>query len=535
MVRSALWQTGSNGMMAVQKQSRRKLLARAVASSLFLTACFPPAEAAEGDTTVRPETWGAAGDGVHDDTKALQSAIDQARGRTVLLTGNAYKVSGNITGVLNIPSTGLRLRGQGAARPIISCATDGAFILQGNTVHNVEISHISFEGTDGRCVAIGVTGASSDVKISDCTTRYCGLYHGGASVGNYASVNRQNSPTRVRIENCTGTGNPKAITGLAFIALFYHADSRVSGCRASNYRHGIMWWGGDSAVNADGAPNAERKTSGIVISDCSVSNIGDGGIWGSMGRNIKIINCIADSCGDVGFDAEGCQDVIFSGGKVRNCPNGCLTTFWGARNIVFENIAVELSNANKIAFRSYNATLQATFSESVSIIGGSITCLDGVGRLDQGNGPLDSFRIQGTRLENVIIDMAQQNIHDVTIEDVMIDLTRRAPDKSGAAAISIGNLQHNGRRGGKAIIHNCRIVSPIPQPGLDDCAIAFTGGDVNADTEFLAEGNRISGFGTAFALTDYAGRARYRLRSNQIGQGKLRRNGMSSQSVLEMR
>lgn len=483
---------------------------------------------------VRPETWGAVGDGVHNDTKALQSAIDRAGGRTILLTGKAYRVSGDKAGVLNIPSSGIRLRGQGAQKPIISCATDDAYILKGNAVRNVDISHIAFEGPDGRCVSIGISGASSNIRISDCTAQYCGLYHGTTSANNYVGANGGNSPSGVQIRNCIGTGNPKVIAGLAFISLHYHTNSQVSGCRANNYRHGIMWWGGDSAANANGAPNSERKASGITIADCEMSDMGGGGIWGSMGRDIKVINCTVDTCGDVGFDAEGCQEVTFSGGKVSNCANGCLTTFWGARNIVFENIEVKLSGPRKLAFRSYNATLQATFAESVRIIGGSITCLDNIGWLDQANGPLDSFLMKGTYLKNVIIEMVQQNIHDVTIDDVTIEFTLQAPEKSGSAAISIGRLQQDGRRGGRGIVRNCRIMSPGPQPGLGDCAIAFTGADANADTAFSAEGNRISGFGTAFSLTDAAGKSVYRLRNNQLGQGILKRTGMSSRSILDV-
>jgi len=516
----------------MKRQSRRRALVNTAAAAL-LTRRLAQASPAEDSDTIRPENWGAFGDGVRDDTKALQSAMDNAHGKTVLLTGKSYRVSGDKSGILKIPSSGIRLRGNGQ-RPVISCVTDDAYILKGDSVHDVEISRIGFAGPNAGTVGIGITGASSKIRISECTARYCGLYHGTSTADTYANVNKKNSPVGVQIQNCTGTGSPKGSNGVAFIAIDFHSDVLIAGCHATSYQHGIVWWGGDSAVNANGAPGAERKTSRITIKDCHISNMDGGGIWGSMGRNIKVVNCVVDRCGDVGFDAEGCQEVTFRGGKVSNCANGCLTTFWGARNIVFENINVELSGAHKLAFRSYNATLQATFAESVSILGGSITCKDGIGWLDQANGPLDSFVMRGTKLTNVIIEMVQQNIHDVTIEDVTIDITLHAPEKTGAAAIAIGNLQQDGRRNGKATVRNCKITSWGRQSGLNDCAIAFTGADRNADSLFWAQGNRISGFGNAFSLTDVAGKSLYQLQDNQLGGGQINRAGLSEQSRLDV-
>jgi hypothetical protein len=244
-----------------------------------------------------------------------------------------------------------------------------------------------------------------------------------------------------------------------------------------------------------------------------------------------VTDCIVDNCGDVGFDAEGCQDVTFSGGKVRNCTNGCLTTFWGARNIVFENVTVEMSKPFTQAFRSYNATLQSTFAESVRIVGGSMTHLDGTGVITQGNGPLDNFSMEGTSLRDVVIDMTQPNIHNVLIEGVTLALTRPAPMGTASAAISIGNLKQNGRGPARGAVRNCRISTAVPQPGLGDRAIGLTGGDANGITDFTADSNTTGGFGIGVAVSDNAGRSVYRIGRNRFNGGRIDDRGVSRSSV----
>jgi hypothetical protein len=484
------------------------------------------------EAMLKPEQFGAKADGVHDDTQAIQKAIDLANGKAaVLLTGTSYRVNGKTSGILQIPSTGLRLRGAGPQGSTIQSATDGSYILLGNNVSNLDVSGLAFEGTNGKTVAIVVAGNSTGIKLQSITTRGCGLFYCNTAAASYATTNDGNSPSNIDISGCVGHGNSSSVVGLPFINLNYASDVRISNCHAEYYRHGIAWWGGDSAYNADGALTNIRKTRNILISNCGFKNIDQGGIWGSMGRNIKVVGCSVDTCGDVGFDAEGCQEVTFSGGKVKNCTNGCLTTFWGARNILFENVAVEMSKPFVQAFRSYNATLQSTFAESVRIVGGSMTHLDGTGLVTQGNGPLDNFVMEGTSLRDVVVDMTQPNIHNVLIEGVNSSLTRPAPMGTASAAICIGNLKQNGRGAARGTVRNCKVSTTVPQPGLSDRAIGLVGGDANAITDFSADSNTTSGFGTGVIVSDNAGRSVYRIRRNRFNGGQIDDRGVSRSSV----
>lgn len=482
------------------------------------------------ETVLKPEQFGAKADGIHDDTQAIQKAIDLANGKAaVSLTGKSYRVSGKTSGILRIPSTGLRLRGSQSST--IQSATDKSYILAGTNVSNLDISGVSFEGADGNTIAVVLSGTSARIKLRNLTSRKCGLFYCAATGASYLTTNDSNSPSDIDISDCRGYGNSSSTVGHPFIYLLYARDVRISNCQAEHYRHGIAWWGGDSAYNADGALTNIRKTRNILISNCSFKNIGQGGIWGSMGRNIKVVGCSVDTCGDVGFDAEGCQEVTFSGGKVKNCTNGCLTTFWGARNILFENVTVEMSKPFVQAFRSYNATLQPTFAESVRIVGGSMVHLDGTGLVTQGNGPLDNFIMTGTSLRDVVVDMTQPNIHNVLIDSVNLSLTRPAPMGTASAAICIGNLKQNERGAARGTVRNCKVSTTVPQPGLGDRAIGLVGGDANGVTVFSADSNTTSGFGTGVIVNDNAGKSVYRIRRNRFNGGQIDDRGVSRSFV----
>ena len=109
-------------------------------------------------------TFGATGDGVTDDTSALQSAFTAAAGATVLIPPGTYKVTGSMT----LPED-TTLRGAGATLTG-AFPSGGSGVLKlsdGTAVHDLTV--VNTHGTGGNW-AIS-TNSASDVLISGCTIR----------------------------------------------------------------------------------------------------------------------------------------------------------------------------------------------------------------------------------------------------------------------------------------------------------------------------------------------------------------------------
>lgn len=149
------------------------------------------------------------------------------------------------------------------------------------------------------------------------------------------------------------TGNvgnaSNAANGYAAISLRYTSDSIVQGNNTRGYGHGVMFWGGDSA--SDGA--GTRKTQRLVIAYNVINDVGQGAIWGSMGREITVIGNTCRTGGDVGIDFEGCQMSSATGNTVENFANGGLTTFYSCTDILFASNMVEQDAQSGAAYKAF--------------------------------------------------------------------------------------------------------------------------------------------------------------------------------------
>lgn len=96
---------------------------------------FPEAPITEDVVNVR--RLGAKGDGVTDDSAALQKAIDTAKGRTILVPAGTYLISRPLTYTTSGNQPGLRLHGEGMYQTIFDHrGPDGALLsLDGSGKH----------------------------------------------------------------------------------------------------------------------------------------------------------------------------------------------------------------------------------------------------------------------------------------------------------------------------------------------------------------------------------------------------------------
>jgi hypothetical protein len=493
-----------------------------------------------------PITWAGvkpSGNNPSLNTARLMAAI--AAGLPLYVPSGNYAVElgrlrlGDRTVISGAKTGSSQFTASGPANP--KTGSDKQSLFYGMSVSGVRISDLTLNGTNSLTIGIGIFGQnSSDWTVQNVHTRFCRLAYvycpGSGGKSDYANTTGQNMGRDIHFNGCTGLGD-KANVGNdgAWLGLSYIRDWSVTNCKTSWYLHGINWWGGDAAASADGALANERKCFNGKIQDCSVTNIGAGGIWGSMGRNIQVSHCRAETCGDVCFDAEGSQDIVFSNCAAKNGGNGCLTTFWFNRNVVFQDCNVEMSGGCTVGFRSYNASLDSVPNQSVSILGGSMVHRDGTGVVDQARGPIHSFTMRGTNLRDVVVNMSSQNVHDVTIDAVKSVFTRAIPNGLASAAIVIGNIQQDGAAAARAAIRNCDVRSLVQQPYVER-ALALVGSDVNTIADsFEASGNLTTGFRVDLIISDTAGtRANYQVTGNRFGSGRIDLRGKTPQSPLRM-
>lgn len=282
---------------------------------------------------VSVKDFGAVGDGLADDTSAVQAVLDSGALRVVIPSG----ITVGVTGLTMAANQTLEIHGKikklSGASPIVSmangCRVIGTGEINGNSVV---------------CDGIFAAGVSN-LEIS-------GLYihHvGGKGIATYTSG------STVKIHNNRITN----ITGQA-ISLEYTNAVTITNNNIDTAFHGIQWWGGDSDVSET------PGIFGLQIANNMVSNV-MGGIWGSLGQHIAVVGNHVENCSDVGIDFEGCYDFTCVGNTALECSNGCYAVFFGAKRGVFSgNTARNIISSGAGFYATTNTSYK---NESITIIG----------------------------------------------------------------------------------------------------------------------------------------------------------------------
>lgn len=499
------------------------------AKLIFVQAGSGRVKGAPAVDAVMPEWWGAKGDGITDDLAAFDQAAVHAAGKIpVKLSARTYYVSRGVT----VPAAGLTLIGMDREKSIMKIAP-AEYAIRGSDIGGLNVSDVGFLGKDGNDIAFGLYGRSTGIRIRRCKTTNAGLWHSVSSGANYAASNDANSPSDILIEDCTGIGNASHVVGQPFISFAFGHDFRVNRCVASNYVHGIQWWGGDSDPNKDGALSNVRKISDVEISQCKMTDMAGGGIWGSMGRRIKVIEPDVRLCGDVGVDFEGCQESGCEGGHVQDCKNGCLTTFWYNRGVYFRNVDVTLHSRYLVASRIYNASLDN--NESVTFDGGTWISLGGIGSADLNNGPATQLVFSKLKLQDIVMPLSSAGNHVIRVEDVDMRFTRPLGGNAKALAVAVfGRAFPGGGRAGLGIVKNVKVTSLVAQAGKHAIEVYTTDG--NYADRFEVTGCETSGFPTDL-LVEWDGanagvKGTFLVQGNKFGSRTIDSRGLNGARLI---
>jgi hypothetical protein len=470
-----------------------------------------------GDGGLTSADWGLVGDGVLDETDMLEEWLAAGtnathrillpglyrvtrplalpmrlrllmRGATLLWDGGNIAPPSHQAGLLIAPVGGdVEIHRDGPLTSGFASTTPAANI---NGFIGRSLTHLRLSGLD--CQNVQLTRVLAVDPVSGVEVPWAGVTT-VASGKPGPNTNRD-----VGIASCTvrfpqGYIQAAAQKGQPSIDLVYVEGGRVTDCDVADVNHGIRWWGGNSDYAADGIVTNERKCSDVVIQKCRTYRTANGGVWGSMGKGIRVSLSGAYVAGDVGFDAEGCDDVVFDGCESVDGSNGCYATFYLNRNIVFRGCTAKGS----VGARIYNASLgqdnqdvtfdSCTFSPSTP--GAGQYCA-----VDIGGGPVRSLTIVNCRLYDAYLSLAGTiNVQRLHVENNKI-VYRYAGTASTPSPMQIGSLASTYGQQATAIVENNKIIAEAAQPASVDAITVKLGLDFNNAVRARLDSNLTQGW-----------------------------------------
>jgi hypothetical protein len=465
-----------------------------------MPACARPSPPGESDDDLlqRAMTSAAPRIAARDTPYRLTRSLRIPAGRTVTID-EGVRLSwtgptGESTGLVGVfvadgPNTGVVAEGRGA---FVECASPSPFVY-----------------------AALMRGFSGFV-VSGLYARECQHVHVTASADHHAAVRVDGPDANVaRDVRIVGGGasyaTPQSI-GHGACFLYFAASCDVRNAQYRNVANGVQWWGGNAdpvRPPADGGPHSERKCRDILIQNVSAEGIAGAGIWGSMGRNVTVRDCTVAEVADVGFDAEGSQQVTFERCTARNARNGCFATFFLCNGIRFVDCTGIVDDKNFPLLRVYNESQVNNYNTGLEIVGGTFECRDrtGPGTIDTANGPVGTFSLTGSTLNNVRIDVAYSNMHRTIIDNNNINLPYQL---GGAAAIKAGSsksLQGAAHIVPGAVVIEQNTIRYSPAAGQGNAtAILLREDDFNSAARDQITNNRIIGpFATGISVVNASG------------------------------
>jgi len=354
----------------------------------------------------------------------------------------------------------------------------------------------------------------SGFTVTGLHARECQHVHVNASTDDYDRVRLDgpdaNAARNVRITGGGASYAKPQLTGHGACFLHFSRSCTVRDARYRNVPNGLQWWGGNAdpvRPPANGGAKNERKCRDIVIENVSTEQVAGAGIWGAMGSNIIVRDCMVAEVGDVGFDAEGCNRVTFERCTARNAHNGCFSTFFLCNGIRFVDCTGIVDKKTYPLVRVYNESQTNNDNLGLEIVGGTFECRDpdGTSTIDTANGPVGTLLITRVTLKNVRIDVAHSNMHRTVITHNVLDFTRPLDSLTAISAGSSKSLQRAPTViPGSVVIedNSIRYIASTPGEGTAT-AIKLREDDFNSSATDRVRRNRISGaFGTGIAIVN---------------------------------
>jgi hypothetical protein len=384
--------------------------------------------------------------------------------------------------------------GNGCASMItLAFQSPGPFI-GGNNVSNLKVANLCAQAPrESSAYTLVFVFGARDVEVTGCHVKNARLFYSAVG-GGYEGASESNSSHDIKvIGNTAISGRNDEATGAAVNFTFtwgaLASDNVIRG-----FAHGFQWWGGDgNPQTGQGAASNDRKVRNLSFVNNTISDVGGGGIWGSMGEGIVASGNIIERCGDVCLDSEGSNSVVFSNNYVKDGANGAITTFVYNRDVLITGNTIVSSSASKPLLRTYTGGQEHAFDRDVQVVGNHFTCLDtSPCFINSVNGLPERFVFRDNTLRNVTLNIADSNPKHIVVisgNDFLFDVTAaRVP---GAIWVARTYSLSPGVPGSCDISNNT-VRSNVPQaPG--GVAIAVYQDDPTIAPLTIIEGNRLVG------------------------------------------
>lgn len=456
--------------------NRRALLRYISMAGLVATgACGRTDALVSGASDVRE--FGAKGDGISDDSNAIQAAVDATS--QVNLPSGTYRLSKPVR-----LHSGSHLRGVGQTSRIVWAGNDAALVAEGGgeedpfsflrdvTVEDIAFSHVS--GTQPGTQIFGIRA----VNVRGLTVRRSRF----EAVGGLLLTHQLALQKRYSRNGGSMAVDPAVVAGFSATSTddlnedFEFTDNTVlgikyfvQGIRFNFVKRGtisgnmlryanISWWGGGAKRMEGGDPQHLRRVRDVRIFN-NYASFANGGIYGNNGDNIVITNNTCENIVDTGIDLEGCSNCLVEKNTVRDCGNFCYSIFYASLNNVFRhNVGIQTGAARGLnrklgtsqygdnpgdilfawrtgGFSDLKTGVDTTIEDNIFEWRGS----GGMGRIAPG--PMTSLIFRNNTLLNVRANLAGRATGPVIIEANKLTFDARASGKAEP-------LLSAGKRGG---------------------------------------------------------------------------------------
>jgi hypothetical protein len=372
--------------------------------------------------------------------------------------------------------------GDGCASLITLAFQSPGPLIIGKSISNLKIVNLCAEAPpQSKGYVLVAVGPGRGVEVTGCHTNNLRLGEWNSSydiklIGNTAISDRNDGPIG-------------AAVSITFTQGVVASDNIIRG-----FAHGFQWWGGDAnPQKGQGAAKNERGALNLSFVNNMITDVGGGGIWGSMGEGVVASGNVIERCGDVCLDSEGSNSVVFSNNYVKDGANGAITTFFYNRDVLITGNTVVSSSAAKPLLRTYTTGQSYPYDRDVQVVGNHFTCLDSSPCfINSVSGLPERFVFKDNTLRNVTLDISDVNPKHIVViagNDFLFDVA--ASSVPGAIRVARTYSLSPGVPGSCDISNNT-VRSNVPQPPGGAAIFVFQDDPAIAPLTII-DGNRLVG------------------------------------------